>query len=68
MTIIEIRPHPWGWEVFESPGVEPVFDNEKSAIDYAQARAAFRAGAIRVLDAAGNVINSIPFDETSRGL
>jgi len=25
MTLIEIRPHPWGWKVFEAPGVEPVF-------------------------------------------
>jgi hypothetical protein len=25
MTVLEIRPHPWGWKVFESPGVEPVF-------------------------------------------
>jgi hypothetical protein len=25
MTLIEIRPHRWGWKVFEAPGVEPVF-------------------------------------------
>jgi hypothetical protein len=25
MTVIEIRPHPWGWEVFEAPDAEPVF-------------------------------------------
>ena len=25
MTLIEIRPHRWGWRVFETPGVEPVF-------------------------------------------
>ena len=25
MTIIEIRPHAWGWNVFEAPGIEPVF-------------------------------------------
>jgi hypothetical protein len=23
-TLIEIRPHPWSWKVFESPGVESV--------------------------------------------
>jgi hypothetical protein len=23
MTLIEIRPHRWGWKVFEAPGVEP---------------------------------------------
>ena len=22
MTVIEIRPHRWGWTVFEAPGVE----------------------------------------------
>ena len=25
MTLIEIKPHRWGWKVFEGPGVEPVF-------------------------------------------
>jgi hypothetical protein len=25
MTLIEIRPHPGSWKVFEAPGVEPVF-------------------------------------------
>jgi hypothetical protein len=25
MTVIEIRPHRWGWKVFEAPGVEPAF-------------------------------------------
>jgi hypothetical protein len=35
MTVIEIRPHPWGWKVFEAPGVEPVF-LERQAIDYAR--------------------------------
>jgi hypothetical protein len=25
MTVIEIKPHRWGWRVFEAPGVEPVF-------------------------------------------
>ena len=25
MTVIEIRPHRWGWKVFDAPGVEPVF-------------------------------------------
>jgi hypothetical protein len=22
MTVIEIKPHRWGWKVFEAPGVE----------------------------------------------
>jgi hypothetical protein len=36
MTLIEVRPHRWGWKVFESPGVEPVFSAKDHAIDYAQ--------------------------------
>jgi len=38
MTVIEIRPHQWGWKAFESPGVEPVFPKKDQAIDYAQNR------------------------------
>ena len=36
MTLIEIKPHRWGWKVFEAPGVEPVFLEKRQAIDYAQ--------------------------------
>jgi hypothetical protein len=36
MTVIEIRPHRWGWKAFEAPGVEPVFPEKDQAIDYAQ--------------------------------
>jgi hypothetical protein len=25
MILIGVRPHKWGWRVFEAPGVEPVF-------------------------------------------
>jgi hypothetical protein len=39
MTLIEIRPHRWGWKVFEAPGVEPVFPEKRQAIDYAETRA-----------------------------
>jgi hypothetical protein len=28
MTVIEIRPHRWGWKAFEATGVEPVFPNK----------------------------------------
>jgi hypothetical protein len=38
MTLIEFRPHPWGWTVFEAPGVEPVFLKKDQAIDYGQNR------------------------------
>jgi len=39
MTVIEIKPHRWGWRVFEAPGVEPVFLEKRQAIDYAETRA-----------------------------
>jgi hypothetical protein len=55
MTLIEIRPHRWGWKVFEASGVEPVFWEKQDAIDYAETRACFRSGEIRVLDSTANV-------------
>jgi len=67
-TVLEIRPHRWGWKVFEAPGVEPVFPRKDQAMNYAQTRACFRSGAIRVLDSSGNVEHSIPFNETDRRL
>ncbi len=66
MTLIEIRPHRWGWKVFEAPGVEPVFLEKRQAIDYAETRACFRAGEIRVLDSSGNIERTIAFDEADR--
>jgi hypothetical protein len=32
MTLIGIKPHRWGWKVFEAPGVEPVFPQKDQAI------------------------------------
>ena len=68
MTVIEIRPHRWGWKAFEAPGVEPVFPDKDQAIDYAQNRACFRSGEIRVLHSTGNVERVIPFDDANRKL
>ena len=68
MTVIEIRPHRWGWKVFEASGVEPVFPEKRQAINYAEGRAWFRSGEIRILDASGNVERVIPFDDTNRKL
>ena len=68
MTVIEIRPHRWGWKVFEAPGVEPVFPQKDQAIDYAEERAWFRSGEIRILDSRGNVEYTIPFSEAGRKL
>jgi hypothetical protein len=68
MTVIEIGPHKWGWRVFESPGVEPVFLQKRQVIDYAETRACFRSGEIRVLDATGKLERTIAFNETNRKL
>jgi hypothetical protein len=50
MTVIEIRPHRWGWKAFEAQGVEPVFLNQEQAISYAKGRACLRSGEIRILN------------------
>ena len=68
MTLIEIKPHRNGWKVFEAPGVEPVFPKKAQAINYAEGRASFRSGEIRILDSSGNVEREIPFNETDRKL
>ena len=68
MTLIEIRPHRWGWKAFEAPGVEPVFAKKDQAIDYAQGRACFRSGEIRILGSKGAVERTIPFSEADRTL
>ena len=68
MTVIEIRPHRNGWKVFEAPGVEPVFPEKDQAITYAETRACFRSGEIRILDSSGNVERMIALNETERRL
>jgi hypothetical protein len=68
MTVIEIRPHRNSWRVFEAPGVEPVFLEQHQAFSYAETRASFRSGEIRVLDSTGNIKRVISFSETDRKL
>jgi len=68
MTLIEIRPHPWGWKVFEAPGVEPVFPEKDQAINYAQNSASFRSGEIRILDSTGKLKHTIAFNQKNRKL
>jgi hypothetical protein len=68
MTVIEIRPHRWGWKAFETPDVEPVFPGKDQAIDYAESRACFRLGEIRVLDSTGKLERTIAFSESDRKL
>jgi hypothetical protein len=45
-----------------------VFPEKRQAINYAQGRACFRSGDIRILDSTGNVERVIPFDDTNRKL
>lgn len=68
MTLIEIRPHRRGWKVFEAPGVEPVFYKKDQAIGYAETRAYFRVGEIRVSDSSGKLQRIIPFNDKHRTL
>ncbi len=68
MTVIEIKPHHWGWKVFEAPGVEPVFSEKDQAINYAQNRASFRSGEIRIFNSTGNLERTISFAEADRKL
>jgi len=62
--LIEIRPHRWGWKAFESPGVELVFPKKDQAIDYAQNRACFRSGEVRIFDQ--RAMSSVSFRSTTR--
>ena len=55
-------------ESFEAPGVEPVFLQKDQALNYAQNRASFRSGEIRILDSTGNVERTIAFSEADRKL
>jgi hypothetical protein len=68
MTVIEIKPHRNGWKVFEAEGVEPVFLKKDQALNYAQNRASFRSGEIRILDSTGNLERTIAFSEADRKL
>jgi len=68
MAIIEIRPFRNGWQAYERAGVQPVFLLQKNAISYAQCRACFRSGEIRILDCDGAVERAIPFNEADRKL
>jgi hypothetical protein len=45
-----------------------VFPEKRQAIDYAQCRACFRYGEIRILDLTGKLERTIAFNETDRRL
>ena len=71
-TIFLIRPYRGGWQCFEAPGVQPYWCGAKAkehAISYARnCRTANRHGEIRVLNAAGEIGESIAFDERANCL
>ncbi len=48
--------------------MEPVFPTKDDALAYAQTRAQFRTGEIRVLDSTGNLERTIAFNEADRKL
>jgi hypothetical protein len=63
-SIIEIRPHPRGWQCYESKGVAPFFTGPNAkqfAINYAKPRMSGRSGEIRVVNAAGEVEQTLTF-------
>jgi hypothetical protein len=68
MTVIEVKPHCNGWKVFEAPGVEPVFPGKAQAMNYAQNRASFRSGEIRIFNSTGDLERTISFAEADRKL
>ena len=63
MTVIELRPHRWGWKACEAPGVEPVFPEKDHALECAQDRACFRSGEVRIFDLSGGVERLIASDD-----
>ena len=49
-------------------GAEPVFPQKRQAVAYAETRACFRSGEIRVLGATGKLERIIAFSEADRKL
>jgi hypothetical protein len=68
VAVIEIRPFRNGWQVYEEPGLQPVFLRQEQAIEYAKGRSCFRSGEIRILKSSGNVERIIPFNDVERKL
>jgi hypothetical protein len=50
------------------PASSLFFCKKDQAINYAENRASFRSGEIRILDSSGNVEHTIPFNEADRKL
>jgi hypothetical protein len=67
-TLIQVKPHRNAWKVFEGAGVEPVFLQERQALDYAESRACFRSGEIHLINAKGEIERIVVFNEAHRRL
>lgn len=67
---IEIRPYRKGWQCFEAPGVEPYWlgdDAKEQALRYAEERAKSDGSEIRVLNEAGEVVETLRFNAAQLG-
>ncbi|PYK11524.1 MAG: hypothetical protein DME65_07005 [Verrucomicrobia bacterium] len=54
--------------VVHSDGPLSAFAEKRQAIEYAETRACFRSGEIRILDSTGNLEATIAFDDADRKL
>lgn len=64
--VVEIRPYRNGWECFEAPGVEPYWtgkDAKESAISYGSERAKSDGSEVRILNEAGEVVQTLRFNQ-----
>jgi len=66
VSVSRFGPYRGGWQCYEGPGVGPYWigDNAKqSATDYAEERAKFGRGEIRVLNPDGSIERVIAFNQ-----
>jgi hypothetical protein len=66
--IIEIRPYRNGWQCFEGVGVEPYWvgkDAKQQALSYGTERAKSDGSEIRVLNEAGEVVDTLRFNQVA---
>lgn len=66
MRVIEIRPYRNGWQCFEGPGVGPYWVGDTAKADapsYGSERAKSDGSEVRVLNAAGEVEETLRFNQ-----
>jgi len=59
-TIIEIKPHRWGWKVFEMPGVEQGHNHSRSQVSQLGDISRFAIRASGFAGARGNTLTLRP--------